>query len=374
MKRLFSVALFGAAVAVLGGCPVWSDNPNAYRVCDGNTCWSCPADYVSDQCSPWGCNGNMDCPGGYECGENNTCVSMGGPEYDAGVYTPVDATAPPTSCSQPGNCPSGYSCGAGGVCELGDCSVTGCVAGYVCELENGTLQCVLESTPPPPVDSGTPDSGVACQSNADCASTPGALCLDGTCVPPANQCYDGTQCPTGDQCVNGACTPSCGGNTPCPTGYSCADIEDSSTSGVCTGNPTPCETNPTVCPTGTVCSQDHCVAPCSDGTCPTGDVCIQGGCVPNQEPNFFCTTDGVQDACASGSICLHHSCYIACNPDAGASACQSAAQFNECKPVAASGSTYYVCGSATNLGTQCNPTTGQECSNSAAVCIDGFCY
>jgi len=38
------------------------------------------------------------------------------------------------------------------------------------------------------------------------------------------------------------------------------------------------------------------------------------GVRPNQDPQFTCTTDGAQDACASGSICLHHSCYIACNP------------------------------------------------------------
>ena len=72
-------------------------------------------------------------------------------------------------------------------------------------------------------------------------------------------------------------------------------------------------------PDGTVCSQNHCVAPCgTGGTCPAGEQCVQGGCVPTEQPLFTCPTDGVQDACASGSICLHHSCYIACDPDAGA--------------------------------------------------------
>ena len=333
--------------------------------------------------APWQCGGDLDCPGGYYCLVRRTSASSYG--YDAATPGSPDATVP-TGCTvrQPGNCPSGYTCAPGGLCELGDCSITGCVTGYVCELENGTLQCVPTATPvdagPPPTTRGPTDSGVACQSNADCASSPGDLCLDGTCVPPVDQCYDGTQCPPGDKCVEGACTPSCqasadGGATSCPTGYSCTDIDDASSSGVCTGNPTPCEGNPNACPTGTVCSQDHCVAPCgSDGVCPTGEVCIQGGCVPRQKPNFTCATDGVQDACASGSICLHHSCYIACNADAGTSACQSADQFNECKPVSASGGTYYVCGSATNLGTQCNPTDGQSCASSAAVCIDGFCH
>ncbi len=346
MKRLVSLALIGAAAAFLGGCPVYSDDSSSY---------------------PCECN-------------QGTVYG-----YDAGA--PADATFP-GSCSQPGDCPSGYTCGAGGVCQLGDCAITGCVAGYVCELANGTLQCEPSGTQgdsgqPTNVDSGadapsSDDSGVACQSGADCPS--GDLCLDGTCVPPANQCYDGTQCPAGDKCVQGACTPSCatsadGGSSSCPTGYSCTDIDDASASGVCTGNPTPCESDPSVCPDGTVCSQNHCVSPCgSGGTCPTGQECLQGGCVPNQNPQFTCTTDGVQDACAAGSICIHHSCYIACAPDAGASACQSADQFNECKPVSASGNTYYVCGSSTNLGTQCNPESGQLCAGSAAVCIDGYCY
>jgi hypothetical protein len=378
MKRLFSIALFGAAVAALGGCPVYPDNPDAYQVCDGNTCWNCPTDNVSQQCSPWSCNTNGDCPGAYYCGPNATCVAPGSSE-DAGVSPPaVDATSSTpvaTSCTQPSNCGAGYTCGAGGACELGDCSVTGCVSGYVCELENGTLQCLLQA-------SASPDAGaVACQSNADCVnSSSGALCLDGTCVAPANQCFDGTQCLPGDKCVQGACTPSCaapsdGGASSCPTGYACTDIADASSSGVCSGNLTPCEANPSVCPSGSVCSQNHCVSPCSSGTaCATGETCLQGGCVPNQIPSFTCAQDGVQDLCASGSICLHHSCYIACNPDAGASACQSDEQMTECKPVTASSGTYYVCGSSTNLGTQCNPTSGQECASSAAVCIDGFCY
>jgi hypothetical protein len=387
MKRIFSIALFGAAAAVLGGCPVYPDNSNGYRVCDQSTCYDCPNDYLSNDCFPVSCGSNGDCPYGYAC-NSYTGQCSNGNNWDGGGPVPVpDATAP-TPCSQPSQCPPNYTCGAAGVCQLGDCSVTGCAPGYVCELENGTLTCVSTGQPtdaaPPPVDAGPPDSGVACQSNADCASTPGALCLDGVCVPPADQCYDGTQCPPGDKCVQGACTPTCqvtadGGGSSCPTGYSCTDIGDASTSGVCTGNPEPCESNPGICPPGTVCAQNHCTASCGAGaTCPAGEECVQGGCVPKQDPRFLCSTDGVQDTCAAGSICIHHSCYIACSadagPDSGASTCQSAAQFNECKPVAASGATYYVCGSATNFGTECNPTLGQACSSPGAVCIDGFCH
>jgi hypothetical protein len=218
----------------------------------------------------------------------------------------------------------------------------------------------------------------ACQVNTDCPS--GDLCLDGTCVPPANQCYDGSQCPTGDDCVQGACTPTCslpsdaGAAASCPTGYACASIVDASSGGVCTVNPQPCESNPAACPSGTVCTQNHCAAACGqDGLCPAGEECLQGGCVPDQLPLFTCTTDGVQDACTTGSICLHHRCYIACNIDAGATACQSADQFNVCKPVTTTSGTYDVCGSATSLGTECDPTSGKACS-SGGICIDGYCY
>jgi hypothetical protein len=140
-------------------------------------------------------------------------------------------------------------------------------------------------------------------------------------------------------------------------------------------NPTPCGTAPdaTTCAPETTCAQNHCVTPCgADGSCAGGLVCVEGGCVPNQKPQFTCATEGTKDACATGSICLHHSCYIGCDPDAGSDACKSADQFNVCKSVPTSSGTYAVCGSSTNLGTDCDPTQGKACSG-ALLCIDGFC-
>jgi hypothetical protein len=46
--------------------------------------------------------------------------------------------------------------------------------------------------------------------------------------------------------------------------------------------------------------------------------------------------------------------------------------FPLCKPVTTSSGTYDVCGSSTNLGNQCDPTQGMNCSGSE-VCIDGYC-
>src|SRR5260221_5684001 len=140
------------------------------------------------------------------------------------------------------------------------------------------LQCVPDATPPPS-DGGTggdADGGrvLGCQSDAECVikDGPGAKCLDGQCVKPADQCSDGTQCPPNEQCVQGVCTPACDATHPCPPGYSC-----DATKGVCTGNPMPCGTG-AACANPEVCVEGHCVDPCGPGdTCPVGLVCVNGG-------------------------------------------------------------------------------------------------
>jgi hypothetical protein len=288
-------------------------------------------------------------------------------------YGPYDASVPgPGSpCTRPTDCGGGLTCGADGACHAGDCGTSGCPSGYVCKLSGGALACVATSTPP---DAGKPDTNPpfnGCNDDADCPSPAGSRCLDGACVAPANQCSDGTQCAAGSQCVQGACTPTCDSNAQCPKGYSCDQSK-----GVCTGNTTPCGAAADgggTCPSGTTCSQDHCVAPCgANGTCSGTLVCVDGGCVPNEQPQFTCANEGTQDACASGSVCLHHSCYIACDQDAGATACKSADKFNVCKSVQTSSGSYSVCGSSSNLGTDCDPTQGKGCAD-GKICIDGFC-
>ncbi len=339
-------------IAMLEGCPIYSDNHN-HRVCQNGTCYSCDNDYYdSYSCIGWQCDTQLDCPNGYTCTSQHACV--------------VGSSQPPTgttSCSQPSDCPSGQTCGADDKCHNTDCSAAGCPNGYTCTLQSGKLACV---------STGKSDGGptfTGCKNDGACASKgAGAKCLNGDCVAPADQCSDATQCPTGSQCVQGACTPSCDATHPCATGYSC-----DTSKGVCTGNPTPCGSTGQSCSGSTVCVEDHCVTPCGAGnTCSQGLICIGGGCIPDQKPQFVCTTEGTQDACASGSTCLHHSCYIACSADAGTQACQAADKFNECKQVQTGTGTYSVCGSSSNLGTECDPTQGKNCT-SPLICIDGFC-
>ncbi len=320
MKRIVTFVSFAVAGIALFGCPIYGDDGAASRSCRT----------TSD------CASNATCQQG-RCVTNNS------------------------ACTQPTDCPQGSVCGTDGNCRTGDCVQNGCVSGYVCKLQGGVATCV--ATNPPPNDGGP---GTECMTDSTCVPTKGAgaKCLNGTCVAAADQCSDATQCQGGYQCVQGVCTPSCSAQKPCPTGYSC-DIQK----GVCTGNPTPCSSS-SQC-NGNVCVQGHCVTPCSGNSCGTGLVCVGGGCIPDQKPQFVCATEGMQDACKMGSLCLHHNCYIGCDSDASMP-CKNADQFNICKSVTTISGTYSVCGSSTNLGNEGDPTQGKNC-NGGLICIDGYC-
>ena len=347
MKRVVFFVLVGTGAAILGGCPIYPEGRD-HRVCIGGDCYDCPDEYYSSQCTAWICSSNYDCPAGYTCTSDRRCRLTDAPPPTGGEGT---------ACTKPTDCPGG-NCGADNKCHPGDCSQTGCPATFVCKLTNGAPQCV-------PVGGGGGAS--SCQSDKDCPTPAGSKCLSGECVAPQDQCADGTQCANGAQCVDGACTPACSANKPCPTGYSCDTAK-----GVCTGNPSPC-TSTNQCGNDTVCVEEHCVEKCGPGgTCAAGLVCIDGGCTPDEKPVFTCATEGAQDACQAGSICLRHSCYIACDADAGPTACATADKFNVCKQVTTSSGTYSVCGSADNLGTECDPTQAKNCA-SPLICIDGYC-
>jgi hypothetical protein len=338
MKRTIVIGLFGLGAAALLGCPVWGGGGGGE--CGGG---ECPAQTY--------CTSSDQCPGGYTC-EDNECVYS---FPDSGLD--VDA-------------PSG---------DASDCSTKGCPTGQVCSIVGGAATCVpngdgaTESGPPP---------FTGCTSNSQCSdSGVGALCLDGVCTSEANECSDATQCLAGEDCVQGACVPTCSSSMPCPSGYSCTTIGDSgSGSGVCTGNPTPCggADGGMTCSGDTTCVDQHCVPKCASGdaACSAGLVCVDDGCIPKQSPAFTCNTDGQagdgkKGDCDVGSVCLHHSCYISCDPESGTS-CMTADMFPICKPVTTGTGTYYVCGSSSNLGSQCDPTRGLNCTGSD-ICIDGYC-
>ena len=267
-----------------------------------------------------------------------------------------------SGCVRPDDCATGSTCATDGHCYTSTCADVGCPTGYSCALTGGAVQCTK--------DIAKPDAGPGgCTSDPQCASVAtGAKCLNGTCVAPTEQCSDATQCNGNAACVDGVCTPKCVDNTNCPTGYSCDTAK-----GICSGNPNPCGSGGTACAGTNVCVDAHCVAPCdADNKCGTNLICVQGGCVPDEKPSFVCNTEGVQDACAKGSVCLHHNCYIGCSTDAdGSTSCANADRFNLCKNVSTSTGSVNVCGSSTNLGSECDPTQSKNCAS--GVCIDGFC-
>lgn len=259
----------------------------------------------------------------------------------------------PINCGNPADCEANEYCSADGVCKPGQCKADDCVNGY---------ECVNEVCVPEDVD--------ACILDADCVSFgQDYKCINGTCTAPADQCTDKTQCPdpANQRCVDGKCIAACKKASDCPDGYSC-----DTTLGVCVAPSSGCKTTNDCGDANQVCVAGACVDKCGpNGKCEEGFVCVANGCVPDEAPAFICDIEGAQDACAKGSICLHHSCYITCTPEPNS--CEAnPANLNQCKDVVTSAGTFNVCGSSTNLGNQCDPTAGKTCT-AGKVCIDGFC-
>jgi hypothetical protein len=394
MQRLLLGLVILTAAAVLAGCPVYPGRD--YRVCDGNGCFDCPDPFVSSACVGWSCATAADCPNGYACDSANSGTCIAGP-------------AAAGACSTPADCTGGLVCGQDGSCHAGDCVGSGCPSGYVCKLANGQPpQCLpapsggpvedggsadvsSDAATPPVVDAAseraasdassdspeTPDAGVPsvpCNSDAPCGGA-GAKCLNGQCTPQAHLCSDTTQCiVAGEACVDGVCLPHCSNAAPCPAGYAC-DF----TRGVCNAPLPPCSSaGPSTCAGGAVCVESRCVSPCGPGgdagaACPSGQVCVNGGCIPDERAQFACLNDGqsglLANDCGSSSVCLHHSCYPQCGPDAGG--CAGANPV--CKQVTVTAGTYGVCATSSDLGSDCDPAVAGKTCPSGSVCIDGYC-
>jgi hypothetical protein len=400
MKRvLLGVTMLGAS-AFLAGCPIYSNSTDDnvaygdYEVCNGTTCFDCPDQTITSECVAWTCN-------------------TGGPSY------------PPNG---PDGCPDGYSCSSTDVCVAVDAGAgcgTGCPTGYVCGLSAGIVRCIslnaadatadeggtdgpeLEPTvdasvtvdgswaldaSPPPLDAELPQDatpatdvsasdaaldggggaeggkslGGLCNADSECAST-GAKCVDGLCTGQSDLCSDGTQCLAGgEECVDGLCVPTCSVSSTCPAGYGCDYNRH-----VCIVNPGPCTTS-AGCSGGAVCVDGHCAAPCpaadSGSSCFAGEVCVNGGCIPDQQAVIACSIEGTACTGSSGSgVCVRGGCYAAC-PDGGG--CTGGDDV--CKAVTGNKGSYQLCGTATNLGNDCNAAVGSYCAP-GSYCIDGTC-
>lgn len=363
----------------LAGCPIWSDDNSTGcfgDCCDGqcpnpDSCSAqsdcgleevCGADNVCHvgSCTTWGCPVGSVCltntEGVSECIASNNGGGGGGGAGSGGggVGGSGGGTPDPVYCGNPDDCGAGQYCAPDGTCHTGDCSQDGCIFGFLCDSTSGTPTCVSESP-------------TACGTDADCAGFgSGYLCVSGDCTAPQDQCFDQTQCPGGDVCADGKCVADCSQNQACPGEYTCT-----SGIGLCTTPVSGCSITNDCGSADLVCVDGGCVPRATDGMCANGYVWVENGCIPDQSALFVCNVDGMQDVCAAGSICLHHSCYISCAAP-NDQACVALPDFNECKLVTTQSGDHPVCGSATNLGNECDPTAGMACSP-GLVCIDGFC-
>jgi len=364
MKQLSLLGFAGVLAILLAGCPVYEDGDGAGCVDQG--CGD------TDR-APRSCLGPQDCGANETCGDDSLChvgdctfwgcskgfACQAGEDHTVSCV-PADPGGDVIWCANPDDCAVGETCAPDGTCKAGSCDQLmsagdqlGCIYGFICVSDGATSGCQHENP-------------AACGADVDCAGFgPGYLCVSGICTAPADQCFDQTQCAAGSKCVAGKCSSACGTAT-CPASYTC-----STEHGLCSIPAKPCAITNDCGGPDAVCVDGACV-PRSDGpNCATGTVWVENGCIPSQSPEFVCNQDGVQDVCAEGSVCLHHSCYISCE-GANANACvNQTPSLNQCKTVTTVSGSHKVCGSSENLGNECDPL--RPCEGPGKMCIDGFC-
>jgi hypothetical protein len=382
MKRTSLLGFVGLLASVLAGCPIYSGDNHSGQTSTGTapgcrtsadcgineTCGSDQQCHTGD-CTLWGCSEGFTCQVDKEshtasCQPAGSTTSTGTGGTGGGTTSSTTSSststgtggAPPVYCGNPNDCAPGSTCAPDGTCKSGDCAANGCIFGYTCQSD-GTCK------------SNTANS---CDKDTDCTST-GDLCIAGTkgggvCTAPADQCFDQSQCDAGDKCVAGKCIKSCTADTDCRDGYLC-----DTTLGICSKPAQTCTITNDCGGPDKVCVGGTCVPRSTGGTCPTpGDVWSENGCIPNQAATFTCVMDGIQDACATGSICLHHSCWISCDAP-NQTVCDNLVSINQCKPVDSTSGTHNVCGSSANLGSECGAGAGNKTCSGGKICIDGFC-
>ncbi|MBI5536882.1 MAG: hypothetical protein HY898_29445 [Deltaproteobacteria bacterium] len=321
MKAYAGYGLIGLTGLVLAGCPIYSNDH---------------------------CYNDYDCPSNAYCSMDNVCIPY--PAQTGGSGGTIGGSP----CSHPDQCGANSVCGVDGYCHTGDCSFSGCVAGYKCVInDNDLFVCVPNGTPT--------DGGAGKGGSAGSAGTAGS----GGTQP------DGSA-GTGGENPDASDSGGSAGSQP--------DAPDTSKTIYCG--------NPKDCPSGQICTP---AGTCQSGTCTTlgcvqGYVCADGGaeCVPSNPSacildgdclfmgagykcvNGTCTsqdqlcTDKTQ--CPGGatgkSKCVDGKCIEACDPEAGSS----------CAPG-------YVCDPA--LGICKAPPNGcqitDDCDNAALVCVAGAC-
>jgi hypothetical protein len=347
-----------------GDCFFWGCVSGYHCAITQQMTWACEKDGQTDGgAASGGAGGSPDSGPPTDGGTAGQAAGSGGANPDAGDGgSDVFEAAKPVYCGNPSDCGPDQVCPPSGVCADGTCTALGCIQGYVCSTPDGGKAACVPSNP------------AACILDSDCSAS-GAKCLNGICTSASDLCTDKTQCPGGDQdnakCVDGKCVKTCepDGGKGCDHGYTC-----DAALGICTVPSDGCKITDDCSDLALVCVAGACVPRCSPGgVCSAGFVCVADGCVPDQKPEFSCSVDGTKDSCSDISICLHHSCYVSCETPNDHACDNNPPDMNVCKAVTTASGQHHVCGSNTNLGSECDPSASSGCL-SAKICIDGFCH
>ena len=182
-------------------------------------------------------------------------------------------------------------------------------------------------------------------------------------------CAEMRACPAGTICqsASGLCVTQCfeGG---CATGLSCVD-------GACVESA--CALRPEPCPSGTLCREGECVAPCDGVVCPAGERCTGGACIDPCE-GVLCPTNQVCVARDPSALTL---CGPSCNCTELAAplcptgaACDVRADSETAGRCVDPGCETATCGpgEVCTAGTCVDGCAGVMCPR-AQICIDGAC-
>lgn len=383
------LAAMGSMSVALAGCPIFDDHNDGMHGCRGMNCVEnqqqpectstdqcglnevCGVDqqcHIGD-CTQWGCasgecvvNDDLTatCGGNGSGGSGQGGAGQGGSGAAGGAGGAgagggsggQGGAIDVTWCGNPDDCGASQTCAPDGTCQDGDCSTVGCIFGYACNAASGVCE---------------PTSAAACGTDADCAAAgAGYACVSGLCTAPEDQCFDQGQCGANEKCAGGKCTDSCTTDAECSAAFAC-----DTALGLCTTPKKACAITNDCGGPNEVCVDGACVPRSDMGACGADEAWVENGCIPDQAATFTCAIDGQQDVCAMGSLCLHHSCYISCEPP-NQTACDNLPQLNLCKAVVSSSGAHQVCGSSSNLGNDCDPQSGASCG-AGQICIDGYC-
>lgn len=223
---------------------------------------------------------------------------------------------------------TGIQCAGGGeACRIE--GEQGVCADGVMQCRDGALTCVGTQTPSPEKCNGLDDDCSGETDEGDLCD-PGEICVRGHCEPP---CGTGEfRCAAGEVCVERVCIPA-----------SCANKE---------------------CPSGSVCRDGACVAPCDGVVCPYGATCRQGLCVDACEgvdcdPGFACEARASTDGDALVGVCS--SCDCRGCPD-GQSCVDHLCVEDECKNQTCGEGTHCTKGSCVDSCEDAKCPAGQMCA------------